>query len=261
VRRVALAALAAFLAAGVAQAESRKPAAPPQLLDLRIDNGSTPFAGDSSLLATVSPNDDGFRDVARVHFRLKTAATVTMDVTRTVKVPQVVYTLTDTLGPGAHTMTWAPLASQNPRTYLIRMTVVGTNGRRAVYGSPNAFVGRHPRGPVVRVQGIDAGFARPNYAPGQIAALHIATDEPSLEVRFLQSGPEKVVTYADNQLAGIDTGQPPVEIAMTRYRSKPRTITIRIPNVPSGLYYAEITGPDGRRGYAPFGGPAYQVSP
>jgi hypothetical protein len=43
-----------------------------------------------------------------------------------------------------------------------------------------------------------------------------------------------------------------VEIAMTRYRSKPRTITIRIPNVPSGLYYAELTGPDGRVGYAPF---------
>jgi hypothetical protein len=251
VRRLALAAFAALLVAGAAQAETHKPAAP-QLLDLRIDNGSTPFAGDSDLLTTVSPNDDQFRDVARIHFRLKAPATVTMDVTRTVKVPQVVYTLTESFTAGAHTMVWAPLTNQNPRTYLIRMTVTDKNGRRTVYGSPNAFVGRHPRGPVVRIQGIDAGFARPNYAPGQIAALHIATDEPSLELKFFQSGPEKVVTYADNQLAGIDTGQPPIEIAMKQYRSKPRTITVRIPNLPSGLYYALLTGPDGRVGYAPF---------
>jgi hypothetical protein len=251
VRRLALAALAAFLVAGVAHAESHKPAAP-QLLDLRIDNGSTPFAGDSSLLTTVSPNGDGFRDVARIHFRLKAPATVTMDVTRTVKVPQVVYTLTESFPAGAHTMIWTPLENQNPRTYLVRMTVEGKNGRRTVYGSPNAFVGRYPRGPVVRIQGIDAGFARPNYAPGQVAALHIASDEPSLELRFFQSGPEKIVTYADNQLAGVDTGQPPIEITMAKYQSKPRTITVRIPNLPSGLYYASLAGPDGRVGYAPF---------
>ena len=250
-RRLALAALAAFLVAGVAQAETHKPAAP-QLLDLRVDNGATPFAGDSSLLTTVSPNDDAFRDAARVRFRLRAPATVTMDVTRTVKVPQVVYTLTESFEAGAHTMVWAPLEDQRPRTYLIRMTVVDRNGRRTVYGAPNAFVGRHLRGLVVRIQGIDAGFARPNYAPGQIAALHIATDEPSLELKFFQSGPEKAVTYADNQMAGIDTGQPPIEIAMRQYRSKPRTITIRIPNLPSGLYYASLTGADGRVGYAPF---------
>ena len=87
-RRLALTALAAFLVAGVAQAESHKPAAP-QLLDLRIDNGSTPFAGDSSLLTTVSPNGDGFRDVANVDFTLSEPATVTMEVTRTVKKPVV----------------------------------------------------------------------------------------------------------------------------------------------------------------------------
>ena len=173
---------------------------------------------------------------------------MTMDVTRTVKVPQVVYTLTESFEAGAHTMVWAPLTNQNPRTYLIRMTVVDRNGRRTVYGSPNAFVGRHPRGPVVRIQGIDAGFARPNYAPGQVAALHIATDEPSLELKFFQSGPEKVVTYADNQFAGIDTGQPPIEIAMRQYQSKPRTITVRIPNLPSGLYYASLAGPRRPRG-------------
>src|SRR5258708_9015179 len=133
----------------------------------------------------------------------------------------------------------------------MRMTVVNRGGKRTVYGSPNAFVGRHLRGPVVRIQGIDAGFARPNYAPGQVAALHIATDEPSLELKIFQSGPEKVVTYADNQFAGVDTGQLPIEIPMTKWRSKPRSITVRIPNLPSGLYYAPLAPPDARVGYPP----------
>ncbi|HEU5373562.1 MAG TPA: N,N-dimethylformamidase beta subunit family domain-containing protein [Gaiellaceae bacterium] len=253
-RRPALLVLAALLAAGVAQASPGKQVKTdaPQLYDLRLDNGSTPFAGDSKSLTTVSPNGDGFRDVVRVHFRLGAAATVTMDVTRTVKVPHVVYTLTEKLGSGAQTMTWQPLATLNPRTYLIRMTVVNAAGRRTAYGAPNAFVGRYPKGLVVRLQGIDAGFGRPNYAPGQLAGLHVATDEPSLELRIFQSGPERVVTYADNQLAGVDTGQPPVTISMAKYQSKPRDITVKIPNLASGLYYAQLTGPDGRVGYAPF---------
>jgi hypothetical protein len=251
VRRPVLAVLAALFVAGVAQASPHKSEAP-QLIGLRIDNGSTRFAGDSSLLATVSPNGDRFRDVARVHFRLRGPAVVTMDVTRTVKVPHVLYTLTETLEAGAHTMVWQPPANLNPRTYLIRMTVANAQGRRTVYGSPNAFVGRHPRGPVVRIQGIDAGFGRPNYAPGQVAGLTISTDEPSLELKIFHSGPEQVVTYADNQFAGIDTGQPPLELSMSQWVSKPRQILIKIPNLPSGLYYASLTGPDGRVGYAPF---------
>ena len=38
----------------------------------------------------------------------------------------------------------------------------------------------------------------------------------------------------------------------TKWRSRPRTIIFRTPNVPSGLYYAQFAAPDGRVGYAPF---------
>ena len=48
----------------------------PKLLDLRVSNGSTPYAGDRPLLTTVSPNGDGFRDRAVVGFRLTKSATV-----------------------------------------------------------------------------------------------------------------------------------------------------------------------------------------
>ena len=36
--------------------------APPQLTEVRISNGDTPFAGDHALLTTVTPNGDAFRD-------------------------------------------------------------------------------------------------------------------------------------------------------------------------------------------------------
>jgi hypothetical protein len=225
---------------------------PPQLNDLHADNGSTPFKGDTALLTTVSPTSDGFRDRANVSFRLREEATVTMEVTRTVKVPHVIFTLTARLGRGPHTMTWVPGPNVNPRTYLIRLTSVDAAGNKIVYGAPNAFVGRAPRGPVVRLQGIDAGFTKPSYLPGDVAYIRVATDEPSVTLRVFHAGPEQVVTYADNQLAGVEVDQQPITVDWESWQSKPRTIGFHVPTLVSGLYYVQFGGPDGRIGYAPF---------
>jgi len=225
---------------------------PPQLLDLSVDNGSTRFAGDWRLLTTVSPNGDGFRDAAHVNFVLRESATVTMDVTRTVTAPHVIYALTQKLGRGAHTLTWTPASNLNPRTYLIRLAAVDGAGNGIQYGAPNAWVGRYPRGVVVRLQGIDAGFAQPSYAPGQVSSIHIATDERTMTYQVLQAGPEKDVVYADNQMGGVPIGTPPQTLDWRSWTSRQHSITFRIPNVPSGLYYVQFTGADGRVGYAPF---------
>jgi len=225
---------------------------PPELYDLRTDNGSTPFAGDGALLTTISPNGDGFRDHADIDFDLHEPATVTMEVSRTLKVPKTIYTLTQKLTRGLHTLTWAPAPTLNPRTYLIRLTTVDRAGNRMTYGAPNAFVGREPRGIVVRLQGIDAGFDKPSYLPGEVAQIRVATDEPSLTYKVFHAGPEQVITYADNQLAGVDTGAAPVTIDWTAWRDRAHTIPFPIPALPSGLYYVQFGGPDGRVGYAPF---------
>ncbi len=225
---------------------------PPLLHDLRADNGSTPFMKDSALLTTVSPNGDGFRDHADISFRLGEEATVTMEVTRTVKAPHPLSTLTAQFARGKHTMTWVPGPNLNPRTYLVRLTSVDLAGNRVVYGATNAFVGRAPRGPVVRLQGIDAGFTKPSYLPGDIAYIHIATDEPSLTLRVFHAGPEQVITYADNQLAGIEVDQAPVTLDWKEWQSTQHRIGFHIPTLASGLYYAQFAGPDGRVGYAPF---------
>lgn len=224
----------------------------PRLVDLSVDDGSAPFAGDSRLLTTVSPNGDGFRDAAHIHFVLREPATVTMDVTRTVKAPHVIYALTEKLGRGSHTLTWTPAANLNPRTYLVRLAAVDLAGNGIEYGAPDARVGRYPRGVVVRLQGIDAGFSQPSYAPGQVASIHIATDEPSLTYQTLQAGPETYVVYADNQMGGVPVGPPPQTLDWHRWRSREHSITFRIPDVASGLYYVKLSGPDGRIGYAPF---------
>jgi hypothetical protein len=223
----------------------------PHLVGLRVDDGAAPYAGDTRLLTTISPNGDGFRDTANVRFTLREPATVVMEVTRTVKKPVVIWHQTFALKAGPQVLTWAP-DKLNPRTYLIRLYTVDRFRNALSYGSPNAFVGRHPRGPVVRVQGIDAGFGRPSYAPGQLARIHVATDAPALTMRVFHAGPEQVVTYADNQLAGVEIDQAPVQVDMSRYRNRPRSVLFRVPDVPSGFYYVQLGSADGRIGYAPF---------
>jgi hypothetical protein len=224
----------------------------PQLVGLMVDDGAQRFAGDSRLLATISPNGDGFRDAANVTFGLREGAVVTMQVTRTVKVPKVIWQSTVHFGRGQHTMTWAPTTPLNPRTYLVRLHAVDSAGNSITYGAPNAFVGRYPRGPVIRVQGIDAAFTRPSYAPGQVATLQVATDAPSLTMRVFHCGPEKIVTYADNQLAGVELDIPATTLDWAANRNRPGRLTFQVPDVASGLYYVQFGAPDGRVGYAPF---------
>ena len=104
----------------------------------------------------------------------------------------------------------------------------------------------------MRVQGIDAGFTKPSYLPGDVAYLHVATDEPSLTLRVFHSGPEQVVTYADNQFAGIEVDPQPIALDWKAWQSKPHTIGLSVPDLASGLYYVQLSGDDGRVGYAPF---------
>ena len=68
-------------------------------------------------------------------------------------------------GPGE--LAWRPAQSTQPRTYILRLTVIGAGGARRVYGAYGPS-GRQ-NAPVVRVQGIEATFTRRSYAPGETA--------------------------------------------------------------------------------------------
>jgi hypothetical protein len=226
---------------------------PIELDRLRIGNGNRPYVGDGPLLATVSPNGDGLRDRAIVRFRLHEPALVTLEVTRTRTRPVTIFKYTKWFRAGARAMYWKPPATINTRTYMTRLTTKDPAGNELVYGADTAWVGRYPRAPVVRIQGIDAGSTEVSYAPGQLVTVRISTDAPSLSYQIFQSGPEREIVYADNQMAGIPVpGVQPVGVDWRRRRNRPHTVSFRVGNWPSGLYYASFTAPDGRIGYAPF---------
>jgi hypothetical protein len=223
----------------------------PTLVDLHVTNGSAPFAGDGRLLTTVSPNRDGFRNAATVHFRLTRAATVRMEIVATnmVRAGQggttVVWQTARHFDAGVHALTWRPAPSTQPRTYITRLTV----GNR-VYGDygPN---GRQDA-PVVRVQGVDAAFTQRSYAPGQTAELRLATDARQLRLQvFAYQSPGRP-SEQDVKTSGVAmTG--PIRVDWNAHRDGPALLrVVRAGDWPSGLYFLRATAADGRVGYAPF---------
>jgi hypothetical protein len=222
-----------------------------RLVDLRVSDGSVPFAGDRRLLTTVSPNGDGFRDSAIVSFRLTRPATVSLDVVATEMLragktgTQVVWTTSRAFAAGPGQLVWRPARSTQPRTYILRLRV----GRR-VYGAYGP--GATQNAPVVRVQGIDAAFTRRSYAPGQTAELRLATDARSLQLQvFAYQSPGRP-SEQDVKTAGLAmTG--PIFVDWRAHRDSPGLLrVVRTGDWPSGLYFVRATSSDGRVGYAPF---------
>ena len=233
------------------------PPPPPALYQLSVSNGSAPFAGDRRLLTTVSPNGDGFRDAAVVRFGLTRAARVQMQAVRTDTVREgrpassAIWTRSWTLAAGPQTLRWRPAATTAPRTYILRLTVRGVRGGEArVYGVYAAH-GR-VNAPVVRVQGIEAGFAEPSYAPGEIAEVTISSDARELSAQVFAYGNWFRPTARDLRSGG-DAMTAPVRIDWRSHRDRPaRVRLVRAGDWPSGLYFLRLTASDGRVGYAPF---------
>jgi hypothetical protein len=231
-----------LLAGGHAAAAPRAPAA--QLLDVRVTNGSTPFFRDGLSLATVSPNGDGFRDAAHVSFRLTAAGAVRLDVVQTdtqrgeKATTHIVKTIRRVFAAGDGELVWRPTRATTPRTYLLRLTVNGG-------GAPK-------RAPVVRVQGIDAGFPQPSYAPGEQAAVEVATDAKALTFQVFAYGGGAFPSVRDLRTSG-EAMTAAAQVDWSAHRDAPATIRLVRPgDWPSGLYFLRISASDGRVGYAPF---------
>jgi hypothetical protein len=236
--------VAAFLVAVTAQLLGREPAhgQPSALSQVRTDNGGFPFAGDRPDLVTVSPNGDGVRDAVSVSFRLSETSEVTLEVlvenNRAIPA-SVLGSRTRTLGAGPHRMTWEPPSFLEPRTYRLRLLVDGIVGPELV----------------VRVLGVDAGFTRQFYRPGERATLVVSSDAKRLRLRLFRAGPETrpnlYAGYGTNALHGVPAGGER-ELDWSPYRSRPHRVRVRLPDGPSGLYFARLESRDGRVGFAPF---------
>jgi hypothetical protein len=243
------AALATVLVGGAA------PAGTTELLSaVSVANDGVPFAGDGARFATVSPNGDGFRDAAVVHFRLAQPARVTLAAFASgegAAGPRLVAQRTARLAAGSHGLRWQPRETLAPRTYMLRLTAVDNRGGRSAVGSLGPG---DPSAHVVRMLGIDAGFTRPSYQPGARARLVVSTDQAALTLQLFRAGPETSPStrdYGGDALWGVPVG-PAKPLVWTRSRNRPIALRIRIPHAPSGLYFERLTGPDGQVGFAPF---------
>jgi hypothetical protein len=225
---------------------------PSFLTDLTVGNGGRPFAGDWRLLSTVTPNGDGFRDTASIRFRLARRATVKVEAFATaIGLGKPVWHTREVFGPGPHRLVWRPAIEREPRVYLIRLTATDSFGNRAVYGKKAPLATWPPRGPVVRVRGLDAGFTNRRYLPGALAKLLVATDVRRFTVQFFRFGPTNDLRYQGEALRGVPVSDP-VEVDWSGKRSRPSPLWRRIGSWPSGLYFARLHAADGRVGFAPF---------
>ena len=244
--------LALSLTSAAAPAVRVAPA--PKLLDLRVSNGSTPYAGDRPLLTTVSPNGDGFRDRAIVGFRLTKSATVELDVLQTVNVKrgkntvQTISSVRHAFSRGRHRLVWTPARSLPSGTYVLELTVTDTQGRRRIYNDLPLAGRVRIRAPVVRIQRIGVSVGA-RYMPGQTAVASVATDARQLEVDVLSFRNGR---GAVDPKTGASPIAPPVALAWRGHRKAPGRVRIHIGDWPSGLYFIRITSKDRRVGYAPF---------
>jgi hypothetical protein len=219
----------------------------PHVVGVTVDNGSTPYLGDGLHLTTVSPNGDGFRDVAHVRFTLTSPGRVSLDVVQTSTAKGDPEEAAETVvkrfsarrfAAGLHTLTWRPAKTIAPRTYVLRLHCPG--------GTVPA------RAPVVRIQGIDAGFYQPSYAPGQNATVKVATDAKTLSFQVFAYGGGRFPSIRDLRTEG-QAMTPAARVDWTAHRDAPASIDVVRPgDWPSGLYFLRIKSSDGRVGYAPF---------
>jgi hypothetical protein len=182
---------------------------------------------------------------------------VTMEAVRTDTIrigrpaERIVWSKAAVLAAGPHRLAWRPARSTAPRTYILRLTARDSQGGVRHYGDYQPSLHVHVDAPVVRVQGIDAGFTRRSYAPGQQAELSLATDAKALRLqifyfRFQRPG------ELDPKTSGIAMTAP-LRLSWRGRRNAPRLVRfVRAGDWPSGLYFLRAEANDGRVSYAPF---------
>jgi len=95
---------------------------------------------------------------------------------------------------------------------------------------------------------IEASFPQESYRPGATAQLHFATTLGAVRLQLFHVGPELVKTVGDMQMRGLPVTAP---VLLGRITTGGAT-RVAIGDWPTGLYFAQLTAPGGRIGYAPF---------
>ena len=219
----------------------------PRAAEFSVTNGGLPFAGDHRLLTTISPNGDGVRDAATIHFRLTKSAAVHIEIREARPPRRLVFDQVSKLGNGAQEIVWAP-AEAVPGTYQVRLDLRDDQGNRRRYATKRSLL--DPLGtPVVRVLGVESTFTADSALPGGTASLEVKTDAPTVSVEMFRSG-KAATEVGDNPPEGALV-RPAEELDWSTHTDGPFRIDVPIGEWPSGVYYARVTTGDGRVGLAP----------
>jgi hypothetical protein len=247
---------AVLLASAVQSAAADPPPLPsplPVIPEARFMTVATDhaYAGDRPMLATVSPNGDGYRDLVRIRFYLTATARVTIRAQATQRnfqrISQPAWSVGRRMTRGWQEVTWRPSPTLEPTTYVTLITLAwGTNvlqyGRLA-RDSTNA------QSPIVRVLAVDATLDKPSYAPGDTAQLAIANDAAALTVHVLDvSAAETQPTV--NRVEAPDL-VPPVRVPWDSHRDAPAMVPIAIGDWKPGVYFVAVVSDVGDIGYTP----------
>lgn len=114
--------------------------------------------------------------------------------------------------------------------------------------SPVALDGRDTRERPTNRPTVEAAFARESYAPGNVAKLAIWTSGQRVSMQILRAGTERV----DIAARDVMLGSPATGKRWLGDVHAGEAFRVRIGDWPSGLYFARLTGADGKVGYAPF---------
>jgi hypothetical protein len=95
---------------------------------------------------------------------------------------------------------------------------------------------------------LTAYFEQESYRPGDQAHLVITDTASQVSVQILRAGGETEPTVPNDVMLGT----PVTKIASVGAVQGRRTVSISIADWPSGVYFAQLTAPGSRVGYAPF---------
>ena len=217
-----------------------------------------PYARDRPLLATVSPNGDGYRDYVDIRFFLSTAAKVTIRAQATSRtfqrVAQPGWVVSRRMNRGWQSVRWRPSPDLEPTTYAIVLTL--ESGNRGIRYGRLTRDSLAPPAPIVRILEVDASFDRFSYAPGETAQLTVASDAAGLTLRIADvAGSEVQPTVT--RLDGPDVVEPQ-KFPWEANRDNAVDVPVTIGAWPPGMYFAVVTTDAGDVGYAPFDRKAQQ---
>jgi len=221
----------------------------PLIGDVRVvARPGPPYCGDRRLLATVSTGGR-LRARAVVGFTLRRPGTVTITPYAVNPSNEALTAVSGSFTAGRHHLVWTPPAGTPERTYLLR-TVVTDGSTTVRLGAWDHGSERLNPAPVVRVQGVDAGFPKPSYVAGDHATMSVATTARRLTVQIFRAGAGTGGGSGPERMNG--RAVTPAAVVRWPYPDHPGRLSLQIGGWPSGVYFARLQARDGHVGYAPF---------